>query len=192
MNSKENSVFKQSLGIFFRHIATLIIMIFVVFYPFSVLLVKNDNLTLQIICAVVFLLSYSVPIYIGMWSIGNKDFHKQKIDNSKKELFKGFKIGLIASIPNFIVAIIFILSKLNLFPYNITIIFKFTNIELLPLINMISNKIYLPDLSLLQVISMSLLTLIPSILCGIYYIVGNYDINLSQRLVYKENKDNNI
>lgn len=183
MKLSENSLLKYVPSLFLRHIGG-VILCCIFFIPASGSLTDTIG---QIIWSVVFLIAYSIPQYVAFWSIGNKDLNAYRFGHIKKDAFKGFKIGLIISIPSFIMAILFILSKFSLF-YNFTIPFKFLNAEILPLINLIQRSMYMPDFTVPQVLGVAALTLIPSILCGIFYQIGFRDFTPSQWIIYKNEK----
>lgn len=186
MKFKENSLLEPAISIFWRHLGGVMIA-FIFSIPLSQFLV--DNITGQIICSILFLFIYSIPSYTALWAIGHRDLNKEKFGHVNKDIYKGLKIGLIASIPSFIFALLFILSKFNIFPFNIVVPFKFVNAELFPLINLIQPSMYMPDFSIAEVFGIAALTLIPAVLCFFFYILGNKDFKPTSWLVYK--KDTN-
>lgn len=139
--------------------------------------------------SILVLLIYSIPVYGNMWALGYKDTNREHFDRIDKDIFKGFKIGAIASIPSFILAILFILSKFNLF-YNFIFLYKLLNSELVPIINLIKNRPYLPEYSVFEVILIALLTLIPVGISGLCYIMGHNNFSPIYRLVYKKKENN--
>ncbi len=183
MKLNENSLIKPAISIFLRHLGGVIIA-FIFFIGLSRFLV--DNVTGQILCAILFLIVYSIPSYTALWSIGHSDLNKEKFGHLTKDNFKGLKIGLIASIPNYIFTLLFVLSKFNLFPYNLVVQFKFANAELVPLINLIEPKMYMEFFSVAEVFGIAALTLIPAVLCFFFYILGNRDFKPSHWLIYKK------
>lgn len=184
MNMERGSIFKTALSVFFTHIgATIMALIFCL--GLSMLLIGTWG---QIVSGVIVLLVYSIPLYSILWNTGNSDLNKQNFNRIEKDSFKGFKIGLLASVPVYVMTILFVLSKFGLF-YNFVIPFKLANAYVWPFMNIIRNTMYLPDYTVLEVIATALLTFIPAVLCGIFYIMGNKDFAPMQKIIYKKKKD---
>ncbi|MEG2813170.1 MAG: hypothetical protein RSA79_01085 [Oscillospiraceae bacterium] len=133
----------------------------------------------------ILLIVYSLPIYNYMWGLGHRDLNKQSFGHMKKDNFRGFKIALLGSVPLFCVSLLFVLSKFGLF-FNFTIFYKMLNSEVKPLMSLINSSTYVSQYSYLQVFLVVLLTLIPAILSGIFYFIGNKDFSISQHLIYKK------
>lgn len=185
MRSKENNTISLAISIFLRHCGGVIIA-----NIFNIALARFvvDNLVGSLICSVVYLFVYAIPIYTAMWSIGHRDLNLEKFGHVKKKPYRGLLIGLLASVPTFVLTILFILSKFNLF-YNFVLPFKMMNAEIIPLINIIQRSMYLPDFTVGEVFGVAALTLIPALLCGCFYLFGNFDFIPTRWLVYKKDKD---
>ena len=182
--NKNSSILKSSLSVFGYHVGGLIISCIFCIGLGSLL----SNTIGQIISQIIILVVYSLPIYQTVWGIGHSDMNKENFGHIKKDSLRGFKIGLISSIPVFIMTLLFVLSKFNLI-YNFTWVFKFANAEIWPLINMIEISMYLPDYSYLEIFGVAAVTLIPTILIGSFYIMGNNDFSPVQKLIYKKKPD---
>ncbi len=179
MNNKD-SILKSSLSVLGRHVGGVVIScIFCI--GLSSLMVKPTG---QIISSIIVLLIYMLPIYQISWDLGHRDLNRENFGHIKKDNFKGFKIGLIASIPIFVMTLLFVLSKFNLF-YNFTWLFKILNAHIWPLINLIQISMFMPDYSIAETFGVAVLALISPLLIGIFYIMGNHDFSPMQRLVYK-------
>lgn len=154
--------------------------------------INNDKAPLvQFLIGVFFLVIFSLPIYGTMWRQGYRDLNKQNFGRIKKDWTKGFRVGLTASIPYFVLVLLTFLTKLELFP-NFLFIFRVLNAEIWPFINMITIAGYMTKISWPQLLGMGLLTFIPSILSGCYYLLGNHDIQPWNRLVYVNKKEDKI
>ncbi|MEG1028339.1 MAG: hypothetical protein RSE07_06590, partial [Oscillospiraceae bacterium] len=184
-NKKDiKSTLKVALSLFVNHICGALLA-WIVCIGFLKLMDSTYGL---IVCEILVLLAYSLPGYYNLWHLGFSDINKINFGHIKKDNFKGFKLAAIALIPSYLMGIGLILAKFNLFP-NIMVAFKFTNAHLWPLINLINPSAYMSDISVIQIIIIALLTIIPNIIFGFAYILGLKEISISQRLMYKKNKE---
>ena len=157
---------------------------------------KNDTLTIIVsICAVLF---YLFLLYVMVWEIGAQD--KISVDVGKKEYkpMTGFALGAIASIPNFIIAILFAIGypsmasgaewgsnicavmKLLLFIFEGMYLGLLTAIEMT--VNGISqqlNNLWWPYF---------LITLPAIITAGMAYFLGHKNIHFTSIMLYQEPK----
>ncbi|MEG0692979.1 MAG: hypothetical protein RR444_07840, partial [Oscillospiraceae bacterium] len=140
-----------------------------------------------LVAQILILLVYSFPTYSTMWEFGHKDLNRFNYGHIARDQFRGFKIGLIANIPFFLISLLFILSKFGLF-YNIVIPFKLINAEIWPLINLIQPWAYMDKFAMWQVLLVAILPVIPVLIAGGAYILGNHDYSPMQKLVYKNKK----
>lgn len=178
-----NRLLKPAFALFGCHVGGVVLSFIIVACTSSI----TSNPIANIVVGIIVLLVYSIPTYSNMWLLGNTDLNKQNFNHIKKDIFKGFKIGAISSIPAFVMAILMILSKFGLFD-NFIFIFKVLNSELVPWINMINMSPYLTEYSVLEIVLIASLTLIPSIIAGLFYMLGNKDISPINNMIYSKNK----
>lgn len=142
----------------------------------------------QIICGCIVFAVYCVPIYSIMWGLGYRDLNRQNFGRIAKDNFRGFKLALYGYIPVIVMAFLFIISKLNLF-YNFVIPFKLLNSGVWPFINLVKNKQYLPDYAMWEIILIALISLVPIVFAGIFYMMGNRDYSPLQKVIYRKKVD---
>lgn len=178
---KKHKLFKPALSLFGCHIAGVIIaFIFVV--GFAAL---NDSFLGQLITVIVVLIVYSIPSYCSMWLLGNQDINLIRCNKKERDILRGFKIGFVSSIPSFCLAIYFFSTKI--FPTsNIVFLYRVLNSEISPIIQMINNNSSLMKISIGEMAVFSLLTAIPAIFAGVFYIMGLNNITPVRRLIYKK------
>ncbi|WMJ22959.1 hypothetical protein RBG61_13350 [Paludicola sp. MB14-C6] len=143
---------------------------------------------IQLAIGVLFLIIYSFPVYGTMWRQGYRDLNKQQFNRVQKDVTRGFRVGLAAAIPYFVMVLLLFMTKLELFP-NFLFVFRLLNAEIWPFINIINVSPWMPEFSWLQLIGVGLLTMIPAVLSGCFYLLGNHDIQPWNRLVYVKKKD---
>ncbi|MFZ2538035.1 MAG: hypothetical protein WAX04_03955 [Oscillospiraceae bacterium] len=180
---KEMTITSQAIGLLGAHVGGVLLSLIFCFGLAA--LMKNAGGL--IIAQILILFVYSFPTYSTMWDYGHRDLNRFNYGHIKRDQLKGFKISLIANIPVFILSLLFILSKFGLF-YNIAIVFKLMNAEVWPLINLIQPWAYMNKFAVWQVFLVALLPLIPVLIAGGSYILGNHDFSPMKVIVYKNKK----
>ena len=180
---KNSSLLKQAMGLLGSHFGGVLLSLIFCLGLASLM----SNVWGLLVAQILVLFAYSYPTYATMWDYGHKDLNRFNYGHIPRDLYRGFKIGLVANIPVFILSILFILSKFGLF-YNIVIPFKLLNAEIWPLINLIQPWAYMDKYAYWQVFLVALLPLIPVLIAGGAYILGNHDYSPMQKLVYKNKK----
>ena len=119
----------------------------------------------------------------GAYKQGFKDSNLVKIGHAKKDNLKGFKIGLIANIPFFILFVVAIV-KASVFRATL---YAFLNSHYYAFVmTIIGGKANLADVGAVQYVLLGLLQLIVPIISGFAYILGLKEINLGEKIVYKK------
>jgi len=183
LSDLKNSVFfKDVMETFFSRIGGVIVA-----FIASIAVSKYSGSVMGLlISGAITLAVYSLPVYGTMWKIGNRDLNQATFGHIEKDVFRGFKVCLMTSIPWLLLGFILVLTRFGVFKYSINIIFKIVNPEIVPFINLIKNTQFVLEYSIIQVLGIALLTLIPPILGGIYYILGLNDFSPVQKIVYKK------
>lgn len=181
--TKKITIGKQALGLLGSHFGGVVITLI---FCFGLATLMSSTIGL-IISQIIILLIYSFPVYSTMWEYGHKDLNRFNYGHIQRDKYRGFKISLVANIPIFILSILMILSKFDLF-YNIVVLYKIINAEIWPLINLIQPSAYLDQYSIVQIIAVSLLPIISIFISGFAYILGNHDYSPLQKLIYKNKK----
>ncbi len=143
----------------------------------------------------VFLISTQVLSFIMIiafassspYKMGFKDSNLVKIGHSKKDMLKGFKIGLIGNIPFFALFVISVVFASGVAPSFYTTWYAFLNAHFYSLITCISGSATsLSQLTLTQYVLLFLLQLAVPLISGIAYILGFKEINLTDKIMYKK------
>ena len=110
-------------------------------------------------------------------------------DSIKVDWFRGFKMGLIPTIPYVISAIFLLLCKVGVFP-DLFVIYGFLNAHIFPLINIIVPTTTVVDMSWLDYLLLLLLDigLLP-LICGLSYISGVKRSMITENIVYEKKKN---
>ncbi len=118
---------------------------------------------------------------------GFKDINLVKIGQTKKDMLKGFKIGLIGNIPFFLLTAVIIAMAYGLLPKFYTVWYAFLSGHFYSLIIWITNGVKtLGELSVVQFILLVLIQFIVPVISGVAYVLGFKEINLAEKIVYKK------
>lgn len=141
------------------------------------------SLAVQIITALIFI---SI-VYSPSWYCGDHDSNSVQFGRMEEDLFKGFKIGLLAMIPYMLTPIILVLSKLHAFgELDLGFVYRILNIHQLYAINwLVSPEKTTAEASWLAIIGVWLYHLIIPLTCGVAYRLGYAHISLTERLIFK-------
>lgn len=123
----------------------------------------------------------------SVYKQGFKDSNLVKTGHRKKDVLKGFKIGLISNIPFFALFVLAVVMACGVAPAFRTVWYAFLNSHYYSLIIWIVGKSEsLSQLGLLQYIGLLLLQFAVPIISGISYILGFKEINLAEKIMYKK------
>ncbi len=137
---------------------------------------------IQLLCGFLFL----GFVYVEMWPLGYKDGFAKNPNKYQKDKLMGFKVGLLASIPN-----VLLLSLLTLFKNSFTGGFsvgtyKLMNSTLYSIIDVISNGVVpFESLKFVQILLLFCVVLILPLASQFWYYIGRRGIILSKKLMYK-------
>lgn len=122
----------------------------------------------------------------SVYKQGFKDANLVRTGHLKVDNLKGFKIGLIANVPFFVLfAIVVVLSIFV--PSFRTVWYAFLNSHFYSFVLWISGDAdIISKLSILQFVLLFALQLIVPIISGVSYILGFKEINFTDKLVYKK------
>lgn len=123
-----------------------------------------------------------IPIYSAAWREGRRDPNRVNYGHMKKFMQKGLIAGLIATVPNAVLTILFIVThgsiSRSLFGSVINVIYRIVNIQLV-----VFGDRYLN----IPIICIAFLLIVPIISC-VGYLAGWHNIALIRRIIYKKNK----
>lgn len=127
--------------------------------------------------------------FVGSYTYkrGFKDSNLVRIGNIRADIFKGFKIGLVANIPFFLIFALTVAAAIGLAPNFRTAWYALLNSQYYSLILWISGKAdVVSKLNAVQVVLLLLLQLVVPIISGTAYVMGFKEIKISDKLVYKK------
>ncbi|MBQ2934511.1 MAG: hypothetical protein IJE02_07860 [Clostridia bacterium] len=123
----------------------------------------------------------------GAYKQGFKDSNLVRIGHVKKDMLKGFKIGLIGNIPFFVMFILAIVMALGVAPKFPTVWYAFLNSHFYGVIMALSgSRAALSQLNVLHFIAFALLQFVVPVVSGVAYVLGIKEINLAEKIMYKK------
>lgn len=151
---------------------------------------RTTNIVLKLVSCVICTTMVVAILYTEMWRYGDKDRTAVKYKNQKEQKYKGFIVGAFSTSPALLLLIVLTIFKSGFSKTFPLLIYGFLNTYLYDLINLIAgNAQYFGDFALWQIfVILLMLTIIP-IACGISYYLGYKSISVSEKLVYKSNKN---
>lgn len=138
-------------------------------------------IVLQTIC-IILIIGF---IYHPLWHIGAKDSNAVNFNRRKEDVFRGLKIGILGTVPLFLLMAIILIFGKNVFNIGfLSMIFA----QYHSFIRIISGSVLLvKDLAIWQSLLMFLPLLIVPLVAFIAYLLGYKDISLSEKLIYTKN-----
>ncbi len=150
---------------------------------------KKGNIVFLLATQIFCTLLTVVFVYSPLWELGCKDSNLVKFKHKNEDIFKGLKIGLIATVPSFIIFIAFVIGTLNSSEIS-TAIYKFINCYNYSFIDIIlKNSPTVGEISFSKYLIMFLLLFVIPLVAFVAYLLGYKDISLSEKFVYKKKKD---
>lgn len=126
----------------------------------------------------------------SVYKLGSTDANLVKTGHLKKDLLKGFKIGLIGNAPFFVLYLLIIVMACGLAPKFYTVWYAFLNSHYYSLIICtVKNATDLSQLNILQYVLLFLIQFIVPLISAVTYVLGFKDINISEKIVYKRKVD---
>ena len=123
----------------------------------------------------------------NIYKRGFKDSNLVRAGHLKADVLKGFKIGLVANVPFFLLFALMIAAALGLAPAFRTVWYALLNSHYYSLILFIAGGAdVVSKLGVLRLVLLFLLQLTVPVISGVAYIMGFKEISLSDKLVYKK------
>lgn len=140
----------------------------------------------QIICAIITI----AFLYKPLWSLGVKDSNAVRFKHTKEDKLKGLKIGVIASIPTFLIYILFVLCSIKFAPDMPTVIYTWLNCHLFSFLDLIFTSYPTAGtLGILQYLLLFILLAVIPAFCMGCYLLGYKNIDIGEKVVYKNDKE---
>lgn len=179
---------KLVLGLFGAHIGGLLLAIIVTF-SFSGMMLGWPGLLL---CIPLCLLLFGVAIYSTAWRAGHADWNSARTGEITLHRGHGFRLGVLSCLPFLLFGLVFfvcyLLSAAGILGEctPLIVVYKFINAESWPIINAIEVQAVFSSYTWWKALLAALVPIIPVLIIGVAYLLGTYDISLTQRLIYKE------
>lgn len=141
-------------------------------------------LTVSGIFCTILLVSF---IYPKFWQMGTKDSNLVHFKHKKADKFKGLKCGIIAIIPGLILLIVMTFVT----PNAQTALYKFLNCSVYTFAELIiGSDLTFKEIGILQFLGLALLKALIPLTAYAAYLLGYKNISLSEKFIYKKNKEN--
>lgn len=140
----------------------------------------------QILCLLVLIPFVYSPIY----ELGFKESNLVRFKHTQQDLLKGLKIGLLANIPFVLSYIALIVCALGALPSLPVSLYKLFNSYGYTIIELVAgNVVKAGELSAVKLVLLAIpLVAVPTI-ATVAYILGYKGISISEKLIYKKNKE---
>ncbi|MBR6790281.1 MAG: hypothetical protein IKM31_05365 [Oscillospiraceae bacterium] len=165
----------------------------------------TQNRVALLVIGLVCVIFTGIVIYANTWAYGDRDANFVQFGRTKRDVFKGLKVGLIAIIPSLLMNIPVALSKLEIIPFDFMPCYRVLMAPLWPLINFIHPYGAVPHpaveatelteaMAATEAITwgqlgiMALLPLIFVGFCWAGYELGYHRISLGFKLMYEDKK----
>ena len=143
--------------------------------------------TFLVIAQLVGLSTTALFIYPTVWECGNKDSNRVNFGRIKEDKLRGFKIGLAAMLPFFLLFIALIIFALGAYEKFAVILYKFINCYAFGFLDfIIGDAVYVSDLAFWQYPLIFITLFIVPVIAYIAYILGYKDISVIEKIVYKK------
>lgn len=155
------------------------------------ILTGGAAVSFNILVQILMLAVLAVFPYDRMWQLGARDENMVQCGKKKADNLRGFKIGLMASIPSAVLFVLLILAKSQVIPDWYMTIFRACNMPYLPLINCfftVDTTVTAAPWFAFVAASVSVF-FVPAV-CALGYRLGRSGFSLHDHFVYKSKKEN--
>ncbi len=161
-------------------------------YTLTEIPVKTTTATWDVIAQICILVMMGVFVYNELWKTGFKDMSFVQRGDIKEDKLKGLKIGLLTASPSIVLLAALVIGRTT-FAKGISVAnFSLVNPHLNRALYLLSGckGAYISELEVWQIIVMFMLLLIIPLIATIAYILGYKSIVVSEKLIYKKNREN--
>lgn len=125
-----------------------------------------------------------------LWKMGDSDANLCEFGHKVPDLLRGFKIGLLATVPNLIAYIISLLSVFGVIKNSIFFIYRFINYPMCIFFNLVYGKSQFTSggVSVGGAVIGFIFVLILPIICGVCYILGFKRVRFAENILFVKNK----
>lgn len=141
----------------------------------------------DIVTLILMLLIMGAFQYSMLWNLGDKDSVGVRYKGEAYDRLRGLKIGLLGTVPTFVLYVLLWLSKFGLITESYLPIYRLINIPFLPYINLIipSDIKAAAGASVWQILAVAPIVLVVPAVCFVAYVLGSKQISLHERMTYK-------
>lgn len=156
-----------------------------------------DNQVYHFFLGLFILFIYWMVMSGSAWQEGNRDLNRVHFKRMEPDLSRGFRLGLLASIPLFILAAAVLGFKIaeiagaaitDTVSIAVMAVYRMLNPHIMLLMNLILDTGTLKSVDLWQVILVCLMSFVTPLCTASGYLLGYKDIVLMDRMVYKNQK----
>ena len=181
---RQTGIFKSGISVFLKMLLT-IVMSYIV--TLSLLLLLSKVATLGFILSFVCCMMIFIAIpYSYIWEIASTDKNKVNYGHESEDMLKGFKIGLIASVPAFLTAVLLLVCTAIAKGEFAHYVFILYNAQFLPLfLKVLPLSMKISEINFGVSLLCSLATFVLPVITGIAYVLGYKRISLIDKFIYK-------
>lgn len=128
-------------------------------------------------------------VYSPVYELGFKESNLVRFKHAEEDLLRGLKIGLVADALFIASYVGLVASALGAAPGMPVSLYKLTNSYCYSIIEVIAGNAKAGELSLLQIVLLAIPLLVVPIVATVGYILGYKGISISEKLIYKKNKE---
>lgn len=143
----------------------------------------------QILSQIMMLIVLAIFPYHILWEFGNRDDTKVRYKGQRIDLYRGFRVGIFATIPYAVLWTLLWLVKYNVLPRGYLQVYRVATIPFMPFVQWV-----LPTSTLQNVPVWQLFLLLPMLaylpmVCGVSYRLGHKQFSIREHLVFTKKGD---
>ncbi len=129
--------------------------------------------------------------YVNVWEEGHRDRNRVAVGTFQKDMLKGLKAGLLATVPLFALYLVLVLSRLGVIPtqylgMDTFEIYKIFSMPTVTLLNAIHRPSVVMELSAVKMILILLTTLTLPISSAVSYVLGYNDFSFIELITFNK------
>lgn len=151
----------------------------------------NKQTTMNWITQILLLVLFGIFPYHVLWAFGNRDDTNIRYRGQRSDLWRGVKVGLLATAPFAVIWLLMFVSKFGVFPEAMVQVYRITAFPFYPYVNWALGS----ATSALSIPWHRLLLLLPTFLfipavSGISYRLGSNQFSFSEFITFSKKKEN--
>ena len=184
---ERKSIPRLGRNIFLYSVITYILTVLMYIFVNSIAISPILNLIAQFFAILLFC---SIS-YINVWEEGHRDYNRVAVGTFEKDMLKGLKAGLLATIPLFALYLMLLLSRVGVIPTEFLgmdtfEIFKILSMPTVTVLNAIHKASVVMEISAVDMILILLTTLTLPISSALAYILGYNDFSFMELMTFNK------